>query len=159
MATTTRHNLTTGLLLVVLGVPIAIISAIPRFQAFAQEEQLQTERRAPYEQARDAQQEQANLALVGSGVPLALVKANRCIPIVDAENPNNEIAFEANVEVVATTVDGKPLPAGSLVCNRMGHAATVGVNHRLVDIQYTSLEALAEYQTMFDLLKDTHKNN
>lgn len=151
MTNVIRHNLTTGWFVCAIGIPFALVGAIPSVGNLAEKEAIDAALTAPNAATRDSLSREINQSLVGSDIPLKLVNANRCVPV--ALHSNGEPAeFLAGVEVVATTPNGQSVPPGSFVCSESGASATVGMDKTLVDVQNTQLSKMPEYKEAYAML-------
>jgi hypothetical protein len=151
MTTVMRHNLTTGFLLFVVGVPISLVFGAPQMHGLMQRERIQAASMAPTRQVQDSIGEDITAAATGSEIPLNLIKSNRCVPVALASN-GMPAEFLPGSQMALDTEHGERIPAGSYVCSDTGKSARVGIDGTLTEVQFTPLERMQEYRDNFELL-------
>jgi hypothetical protein len=146
-----RHNLTFSFLVWFVAVPTGMLLAAPRmYDLFVVSERTQSAAMATSDLTQKEVGNDLKKAGKGSEIPINLVKANRCIPVILTES-GNDPAFTDGV-TVKYSAGGQPVPPGTYVCSRGGHSARVGLNGEATETEFTPLETMPDYQAQFDLL-------
>jgi hypothetical protein len=153
MASVIRHNLTAGWFVVVFGIPLACLGGVPQLNLLVEQERMQTAAMAPSRQVQESIRQDVLANTTGSRIPLQLVEANRCVPVVLTVN-GGPAEFLEDTTIVANTPNGQPVPPGTYVCSETGKSARVGVDSTLEEVQFTPLDGMDDYRAAYEKLRE-----
>ena len=143
-----RYNVTTGMLLGLLGVP-ALLFSLPQLNAVREGSQQASLLAAPYEAERQAVNRKIQQAQKSSSLPLQLMRTASCVLVVRVETGGDPV-FVEGLEAFYESPNGQNMPPGTQICNKQGQSATVGVDGRITSVAYTPVKNMPEYRELYE---------